>query len=125
MAFVGSYCGHRYLTFAREGSILRFFVVALAWFALNNLVLTGLLALGLSAVLVIIVATARVPVFDHLALRFGLSDEYDPAFVPGCSGLQPRTGHRPFYDAVCRHSELSQLSLELAFFKDGSRDTTA
>lgn len=67
VAFGVSYCGHRYLTFARQGSILRFFVVAIAGFALNNLLLTGLLALGLSAFLAIVVATALVPVFSYLA----------------------------------------------------------
>lgn len=67
VAFGVSYCGHRYLTFARRGSILRFFVVAIAGFALNNLLLTGLLALGLSAFLAIVVATALVPVFSYLA----------------------------------------------------------
>lgn len=30
-----------------------------------------------------------------------------------------------FYDAVCHHPELSQLSLELVFINDGSRDATA
>ncbi|KTT41137.1 hypothetical protein RSA46_04675 [Pseudomonas oryzihabitans] len=67
VAFGVSYCGHRYLTFARQGSIARFFIVAIAGFALNNLLLTGLLALGLSAFLAIVVATALVPVFSYLA----------------------------------------------------------
>lgn len=67
VAFGVSYCGHRYLTFARQGSILRFLAVAIAGFALNNLLLTGLLALGLSAFLAIVVATALVPVFSYLA----------------------------------------------------------
>ncbi|MFV0486440.1 MAG: GtrA family protein [Vibrio fluvialis] len=46
IAFVSSYLGHRYFTFAQKGSFFKFLVVALIGFGVNNVILASLLKEG-------------------------------------------------------------------------------
>jgi len=67
LGFFVSYFGHRYLTFRTEGSMSRFGLVVIGGFALNNLLVTLLLAASASAFVAILVATAIVPVVTYVA----------------------------------------------------------
>ncbi|EKT4523094.1 GtrA family protein [Pseudomonas putida] len=66
VAFLVSFYGHRHLTFLTRGNIRRFLVVAVAGFALNNLILYAILVLGVPKLISIIIATACVPVMSYL-----------------------------------------------------------
>ena len=70
VAFFVSFFGHRHVTFGRSGSPLRFLLVAVGGFALNNLLVAGLLTLSASKFTAILVATCAVPVITYLASRF-------------------------------------------------------
>lgn len=71
LAFQVSFYGHRHVTFRKSGSALRFFLLALGGFALNNGVLAFLLALTpLDGFVTIVVATFTVPLLVYLAARF-------------------------------------------------------
>ncbi|OHV13022.1 GtrA family protein [Kushneria phosphatilytica] len=67
VAFLASFYGHRHLTFSTRGSMRRFFIVAVAGFALNNVILSIGLALSAPKLIAIIIATAFVPVLTYLA----------------------------------------------------------
>lgn len=67
VGFFVSYFGHRYLTFARTGSMSRFLLVAVAGFGLNNLLVATLLAASATPFVAIVIATAAVPVLTYLA----------------------------------------------------------
>lgn len=67
LAFIASFYGHRYVTFSTDGSVIRFLTVALAGFALNNVVLFISLKLSLPAVFSIVIATICVPFFSYVA----------------------------------------------------------
>lgn len=67
IAFVVSYLGHKYITFGKSGSVVKFFIIALCGFALNNIILTCGLWLGGDAFLSIAIATVCVPVITYLA----------------------------------------------------------
>ena len=66
VGFLVSYYGHRYLTFKTAGSMVRFLLVALTGFALNNLLVTALLAASASSFMAILIATAIVPVLTYM-----------------------------------------------------------
>ncbi|MCG5498948.1 GtrA family protein [Ectothiorhodospira variabilis] len=76
VAFVVSYLGHSRLTFvARKSSLHRFALVALGGFALNNLLLGGVVFSGLlDGFLAIVVATLAVPLLVYFAARFWAFD---------------------------------------------------
>lgn len=67
IAFLVSYLGHRYITFGKSGSVINFFIIALCGFALNNIILTCGLWLGMNEFLSIVIATVCVPVMTYLA----------------------------------------------------------
>jgi putative flippase GtrA len=67
VGFFVSYFGHRYLTFNTSGSMARFLLVAIGGFAINNLLVTALLAASASSFVAILVATAVVPVLTYVA----------------------------------------------------------
>lgn len=71
VAFQVSFWGHRHFTFRRNGKGHRFFVLALAGFALNNGVLGALLAAtSLDGFVAIVLATFTVPLLMYIAARF-------------------------------------------------------
>ncbi|WP_447553425.1 GtrA family protein [Vreelandella sp. EE22] len=67
VAFMVSFLGHRYITFKTNGSLGRFFLVAVGGFLANNAILTAGLALGMESLPAVILATASVPVLTYLA----------------------------------------------------------
>lgn len=67
VAFFVSFYGHTYVTFRRGGSMTKFFVVAIAGFALNNLLLHGARRLGASHEWALVLAIGLVPVFTYIA----------------------------------------------------------
>jgi putative flippase GtrA len=70
VAFFVSFAGHRHYTFRRKGSMRRFFVIALAGFALNNGLLSGIIAAEyVGEFAAITVATLAVPLLTFLAAR--------------------------------------------------------
>lgn len=70
-AFQVSLWGHRRFTFRRAGRGDRFFVLALAGFALNNGVLGALIAATpIDGFLAIVIATFTVPLLMYVAARF-------------------------------------------------------
>ncbi|RKQ96325.1 putative flippase GtrA [Kushneria sinocarnis] len=70
VAFLVSLYGHRHITFNRQGSAVKFFVVALAGFALNNFLLASMLAMTpLPDFVALTISTLAVPVVSYLAAR--------------------------------------------------------
>lgn len=67
MAFIVSFYGHRHITFQTRGSMSRFFIVAIAGFVTNNVILTGCLWLGFDGLVAVVIATACMPVLTYLA----------------------------------------------------------
>ena len=67
VAFGVSFYGHRHLTFGLPGSPFKFFVIALAGFALNNAILTAGLYLAVPPLAAIMVATICVPILTYFA----------------------------------------------------------
>ncbi|WP_227367885.1 GtrA family protein [Halomonas sp. M20] len=71
VAFQVSFWGHRRFTFRKAGRGDRFFVLALAGFALNNGVLGALIAsTPVDGFLAIVIATFTVPLLMYVAARF-------------------------------------------------------
>ena len=71
LAVMVSYVGHQRFTFQRRGHVGRFFLVALAGFSVNNVLLGGLIFTGtLSGFYAILVATLCVPVVVYFLSRF-------------------------------------------------------
>ena len=67
VAFFVSFYGHTHVTFRRGGSMMKFLVVAIAGFALNNLLLNGAKRLGASHEWALALAIGLVPVFTYIA----------------------------------------------------------
>lgn len=67
VAFLVSFYGHRHITFRTRGSMRRFLLVAAGGFMANNAILTGCLAVGISDLPAVIIATACVPVLTYIA----------------------------------------------------------
>lgn len=67
IAFFVSFYGHTYVTFRRGGSMTKFFVVAIAGFALNNILLHGAARLGASHAWSLALAIGLVPIFTYVA----------------------------------------------------------
>lgn len=65
-AFFVSFYGHKHITFKKNGSILKFFMVSFMGFILNNTILTGAVYLGTSRSIGIIIATVSVPVVTYI-----------------------------------------------------------
>lgn len=66
VAFWVSFFGHRYVTFQQEGKISHFFLVAVAGLIIRNLILSGLLFLGLQHMVPIVIATLTVTVLTYV-----------------------------------------------------------
>ncbi len=69
VAFWFSFFGHRYITFQKQGAVGKFLLVALFSLAVRNLLLLGLLGLGLSGLLPIVIATLSVTLLTYLLSR--------------------------------------------------------
>ena len=70
MAFLVSLHGHRHITFKQQGSGVKFFVVALSGFALNNFLLASMLAVTpLPDFVALTISTLAVPIVSYLAAR--------------------------------------------------------
>lgn len=68
-AVLVSYLGHRRFTFAQEGSLVRFLLLAVTGFALNNVVLMGVIQAGMPTSLAVLLAAAASPVLMYLGCR--------------------------------------------------------
>lgn len=64
-AFFVSYIGHRYITFCQSGSIIKFFVIALGGFIMNNIVLFFVTHMGLKDFIAIATSTIFVPIVTY------------------------------------------------------------
>lgn len=69
IAFWFSFFGHRYITFQKHGAIGKFLMVALFSLAVRNLLLLGLLWVGLSGLLPIVIATLAVTILTYILSR--------------------------------------------------------
>lgn len=69
VAFWVSFFGHRYVTFQSHGKITNFLAVALFSLAVRNVLLSGLLWVGLSGMLPIVIATLAVTVLTYVLSR--------------------------------------------------------
>jgi len=69
VAFWVSFFGHRYVTFQSHGKITNFLVVALFSLAVRNVLLSGLLWIGLSGMLPIVIATLAVTILTYVLSR--------------------------------------------------------
>lgn len=70
VAFWVSFFGHRYVTFQSHGKISHFFLVALVGLAVRNVLLSGLLWLGLTGLLPIVIATLAVTILTYILSKF-------------------------------------------------------
>lgn len=69
VAFWVSFFGHRYVTFQSHGKVSSFLVVALFSLAVRNVLLSGLLWIGLSGMLPIVIATLSVTILTYVLSR--------------------------------------------------------
>lgn len=69
VAFGFSFFGHRYITFQTHGNPVKFFMVAVFSLIVRNLLLWGLLGLGLSGLLPIVIATLSVTILTYILSR--------------------------------------------------------
>lgn len=69
VAFWFSFFGHRYITFQTHGNPLKFLMVAVFSLIVRNLLLLGLLAMGLSGLLPIVIATLSVTILTYILSR--------------------------------------------------------
>lgn len=65
-AFVVSFIGHRYVTFQREGSVVRYMGVAVLGYMLNNIVALTVSYMGGGIFFAIVCGTVTVPVLVYL-----------------------------------------------------------
>ena len=69
VAFWVSFFGHRYVTFQKHGKVSKFLLVALFSLAVRNVLLSGLLWIGLSGLLPIVIATLAVTILTYVLSR--------------------------------------------------------
>lgn len=67
VAVVVSYLGHRHITFATRGSMLKFSAVSIGGFALNNMILAAGLHWQFPPIAAVAIATLCVPVLTYIA----------------------------------------------------------
>ena len=70
LAFLFSYIGHRFFTFAKEGSLLKFFLTAILGFFINNIILSSGIYLGLDGNVAIFIAIMIVPAVTFLLSKY-------------------------------------------------------
>ena len=66
IAFAFSYIGHRYVTFSKSGSIVKFFFTSMAGFVLNSFVILVGQYAQLNDKLCLVIAITIVPVFTYI-----------------------------------------------------------
>lgn len=69
-ALVFSYVGHKKFTFGRDGSIIKFILVALGGFLINNIFLSVILFYGGDRFISICISTVLVPVITYIFSLF-------------------------------------------------------
>jgi putative flippase GtrA len=69
VAFWFSFFGHRYVTFQKHGKVSKFLMVALSSLGVRYVLLSGLLWIGLSGLLPIVIATLAVTVLTYVLSR--------------------------------------------------------
>ena len=65
-ALIFSYFGHRYITFSKSGSFLRFFIVSGLGFFINNLILKLGILIGIDKRIAIGLAILSVPILTYV-----------------------------------------------------------
>ena len=72
VAFWVSWFGHRYFTFRREGSPVRFFLVAVSMLGVRELMIWGLTALGVRGFWAMFIPLAAVTMLTFLASKYAV-----------------------------------------------------
>ncbi|MCB8889205.1 GtrA family protein [Halomonas malpeensis] len=68
-AFMFSFLGHQYITFQKEGSIVKFLGMSLLGFLLNNIILTLGLLFSLPDFYALVIATMCVPLLTYVVSK--------------------------------------------------------